>query len=51
MPVEVEPLKATVGSQNYDLPDNLDLTLYHSVVIYSPSLDLIYTYAPLFVRQ
>jgi len=49
--VELEPLKTTVGSQNYDLPDNLDFTLYHSVVIYSPSLDMIYTYAPLFVRQ
>jgi hypothetical protein len=50
-PVDVGALKASDGSQNYELSNNVDLALYRSVVIYSPSLDLIYTYAPLFVRQ
>lgn len=49
-PVDVGALKASDGSQNYELPD-VDLALYRSVVVYSTSLDLIYTYAPLFVRQ
>ena len=43
--------ESSYGSQNYPLTDVTDLTQYRSVVIYSPSLDLIYTYAPLFVRQ
>ncbi len=48
--VEVEPLRGSVGNQNYTLPNNVDLSLVRSVVIYSAELDLIYTYAPLFVR-
>ncbi len=50
-PLEIELLKTNTGEQNYDLPTSLDVQQYHSVVIYSPSLDLIYTYAPLFLRQ
>jgi hypothetical protein len=50
-PVDVGGLKTSVGAQNYQLPDGVDLTQFRSVVIYSTSLDLIYTYAPLFVRQ
>lgn len=49
-PVDIAPLRATDGSQNYPLP-TVDLAQFRSVVIYSPSLDLVYTYAPLFVRQ
>lgn len=49
-PVDAGVLLATNSSQNYTLP-NLDLAEYHSVVIFSEALDLIYTYAPLFVRQ
>jgi hypothetical protein len=49
-PVDIAPLRATDGSQIYPLPD-VDLALYRSVVVYSQSLDLIYTYAPLFTRQ
>lgn len=49
-PIDVGVLLATNDSQNYPLPD-LDLAEYRSVVILSESLDLIYTYAPLFVRQ
>ncbi|MEP7291208.1 MAG: DM13 domain-containing protein [Chloroflexota bacterium] len=48
--VDIAPLLASDGSQNYTLPD-VDLTQYRSVVIYSQSLDLVYSYAPLFVRQ
>ena len=50
-PVDVGALKASDGSQNYELPDDVDLAEHRSVVVYSTSLDLIYTYAPLFVRQ
>lgn len=50
-PEDVGSLKASDGSQNYTLPADTDLSLYHTVVVYSTSLDLIYTYAPLFVRQ
>ncbi len=50
-PLEIDPLKTNVGNQNYDLPTGIDLQQYHSVVIYSPSLDLVYSNAPLFLRQ
>lgn len=49
-PIDAGALLATNGGQNYTLP-SLDLTEYRSVVIMSETLDLIYTYAPLFVRQ
>ena len=49
--LDLGALKSSYGSQNYALTDVSDLTQYRSVVIYSSSLDLIYTYAPLFVRQ
>lgn len=48
--VEVGALRGSVGNQNYILPESVDLALVRSVVIYSAQLDLIYTYAPLFVR-
>lgn len=50
-PLDVGTLKTTYGSQNYTLPSGTDLTPFRSAVIYSTSLDLIYSYAPLFVRQ
>ncbi|HVO41897.1 MAG TPA: DM13 domain-containing protein [Aggregatilineales bacterium] len=43
----VGPLKGTVGDQQYPLPVQKDLQVYHSVVIYSDGLDTIYTYATL----
>ncbi|MBI1258338.1 MAG: hypothetical protein GC204_12775 [Chloroflexi bacterium] len=49
--LDVGTLQSSYGGQNYPLVSIDDLSQYHSVVIYSPSLDLIYTYAPLFVRQ
>ncbi len=50
-PLEIGVLKTSYGNQNYTLPSDANLPAYRSVVIYSPSLDLVYTYAPLFVRQ
>ncbi|MDX2163065.1 MAG: DM13 domain-containing protein [bacterium] len=41
------PLKGTFGSQNYELPVELTLSDYASVVLYSPGIDLIYSVAPL----
>ncbi len=50
-PLEIDPLKSNLGSQNYDLPTGTDFQQYHSVVIYSTSLDLVYSDAPLYLRQ
>ncbi len=40
-------LKGHVGGQNYRLPEDLDITQFSSVVIYSNSLDMIFSVAPL----
>ncbi|MBZ0304505.1 MAG: DM13 domain-containing protein [Anaerolineae bacterium] len=40
-------LKGHVGGQNYLLPEDLDITQFSSVVIYSNSLDMIFSIAPL----
>jgi hypothetical protein len=48
--IEVAALKGTTGNQNYDLPVETDLSAFGSVVIYSPTIETIYTFAPLFVR-
>lgn len=45
--VEVSILKGNFGQQYYELPDNVDLTRYNSVVIYSKQFELIYSVAPL----
>ena len=45
--VDLGPLKGNVGSQNYALDEDLDITLYSSVVIYSESLGVIFSVAPL----
>ncbi len=45
---DVGVLKGTFGAQNYELPNELDLARYASVVIYSPGVDTIYSVAPLF---
>lgn len=49
--LEVGPLLSPVGSQNYPLPDNFSLAPFRSVLIYSGSLNLVYTLAPLAIRQ
>jgi hypothetical protein len=47
---EIGPLKGVYGSQNFSLPPNFSISGYNSVVIYSPTLDMIYSVAPLFIR-
>lgn len=41
-------LQGNVGSQNYDIPLDVDLNQYNSVVIYSESLKMVFSAAPLF---
>jgi hypothetical protein len=40
-------LQGTLGAQNYDIPRDLDLSRYGSIVLYSRSLDMLYSIAPL----
>lgn len=40
-------LKGNVGGQNYTLPTDLDITQFASVVIYSTTLEMIFSVAPL----
>jgi hypothetical protein len=49
--IDLGQLIGTVGNQYYEVPSDFDLTPYNSVVIYSPSLDMIYTFAPITVRM
>jgi len=48
---EVGPLLTSFGSQNYELPVGFNPSAYRSVVIYSGALDIVYTVAPLSIRQ
>lgn len=48
--VDLGPLVGIAGAQSYTVSSAVDLTQYRSVVLYSPALDLIYAFAPLFVR-
>ncbi len=43
----VSTLKGTRGNQNFDLAPELRLEPYKSVVVFSESLNIVYTYAPL----
>ena len=45
--IDLGPLKGTTGSQNYDVPAELDLAQYNSVVIFSEALNVVYSYAVL----
>ena len=45
--VSLGSLKGPSGAQNYDIPVSVNLDLYKSVVIYSTSLDLVFSSAPL----
>lgn len=45
--LDLGPLWGTSGNQNYDIAPEIDLTQYDSVVIFSPSLEMIYSIAPL----
>lgn len=43
----LDPLRANVGAQAYDVPSEENLALYNSVLIYSTDLDLLYSIADL----
>ncbi|HKB15224.1 MAG TPA: DM13 domain-containing protein [Planctomycetota bacterium] len=45
--VEVAPLKGTEGDQNYDLPADLDVSAFHSVVIWCNRFGVNFGTAPL----
>lgn len=45
--VDLGALQSVSGSQNYEIPEDIDFDKYNSVVIYSLSLNIIYTTAPL----
>lgn len=45
--IDLGQLLGTVGSQNYQIPADVDLAGYFSIVLYSPSLNLIMSYATL----
>lgn len=46
--LDLGELKANLGSQNYEVPSELRIEDYNSVVIYSQSLDMIYAFATLY---
>ena len=45
--VDLGPLKSPSGAQNYEIPATEELAKYKSVVIYSTSLNIVFTSAPL----
>lgn len=45
--VDLGPLKSSSGAQNYEIPVTDELSKYKSVVIYSTSLNIVFTSAPL----
>jgi hypothetical protein len=45
--IDLGQLVGTVGNQNYTIPTDVDLADYFSIVLYSPSLNLIMSYATL----
>lgn len=49
--IDLGALQGISGPQNYTISDAVELTNYRSIVLYSPSLDMIYAFAPLFVRM
>lgn len=44
---DVGPLVGTSGNQNYDIAPEIDVEQYDSVVIYSPTLEMVFSIAPL----
>ena len=45
--VDLGPLKGITGAQNYDIPDGVSMSMHKSVVIYSLSLNLVFSTATL----
>lgn len=48
--VELEPLKANQGNQNYLIPADLDLSLFRSAVIYCKAFSTVFSTAELMVQ-
>ncbi|HEX5690281.1 MAG TPA: DM13 domain-containing protein [Roseiflexaceae bacterium] len=48
---EVGRLKGNIGDQNYELPADLDLSQYHSVVIYCKRFGVVFSTAELIASQ
>jgi hypothetical protein len=44
---DVGPLVGTTGNQNYDIAPEIAVMQYSNVIIYSPTLEMIYSIAPL----
>ena len=45
--VELDRLKGNIGDQNYEIPDDIDLSNYHSVVIYCKPFHVLFAVASL----
>lgn len=45
--LQLDALKGNIGDQNYDLPADIDLSTYHSVVIYCVQFQVVFAHAPL----
>lgn len=45
--VEIAALKGNIGNQNYDIPPDVDLSMYNSVVIYCWPFQVVFSVAPL----
>lgn len=43
--VRLDPLRANVGNQAYEVPREINLDRYNSILIYSTDLNLLYSYA------
>ena len=43
--LELGPLKGTAGSQTYEIPPEVDLSLYNSVVIYCQEFHVVFSTA------
>jgi electron transfer DM13 len=47
MPREIAPLKGNIGAQNYDIPDDVDLSRYKAVTIWCHRFSVNFGTAPL----
>lgn len=45
--VELAALKGNIGNQNYDIPPDIDLSMYNSVVIFCWPFQVVFSVAPL----
>ena len=45
--IDLGNLKANMGNQNYEIPSDIDVAQYHSVVIYCVPFQVVFSVAPL----